>query len=89
MNEFAETYYQRASHLAEISRWQESIKEAGMCLAIEPSHYQALCTISRAYYHLGEMEKALEFAGKAIETDPAQEWAYRLQSAVYSKKNKK
>jgi tetratricopeptide (TPR) repeat protein len=84
-----DTYYRRASHLTEVGRWREAIKEAVMCLAIEPSHYNALCTISRSYYELGEMEKALEFAGKAIAADPTQEWAYRLQSAVYSKKNKK
>jgi tetratricopeptide (TPR) repeat protein len=89
MNEFADTYYQRASHLADIGRWPEAIKEAGMCLAIEPSHYRALCTISWSHYELGDHKKALEFAEKAIQTDPTQEWAYRLQSAVYSKKNKK
>lgn len=89
MNEFADTYYQRASHLSDVGRWKEAIKEAGMCLAIQPSHYRALCTISRCHYELGELGKALEYAEKAIAADPTQEWAYRLQSAVYSKKDKK
>jgi tetratricopeptide (TPR) repeat protein len=88
MNEFADQHYQRALHLSDIGRWKEAIIEAMKCLANEPQHYRALCTISRCHYQLGDAKKALEFAGKAIEADPTQEWAYRLQSAVYSQKNK-
>ncbi len=88
MSEFANTYYQRATHLSEIGRWQEAIREANFCLAIEPNHYSALCIISRCQYALNEFDKSSEYAERAIGIDPTQEWAYRLQASVYLKRKK-
>jgi tetratricopeptide (TPR) repeat protein len=89
MNEFAENHCQKAVHLTEIKRWQEAIREANLCLAIDPSHYSALCLIANCLLELGEIDKALQFTQKAISSDPHQEWAYRLQSVVYYEKNDK
>ncbi len=89
MDEAAELHYQRANQLSELERWRDSIIEATKCLAIEPQHYRALCNISRCHIELGDDEKSLQYAQKAIQADPTQEWAYRLQSIVYSKKNNK
>ncbi len=38
---------------------------------------------------LQEIDKAFQFTQKAINSDPHQEWAYRLQSFVYYEKNDK
>jgi tetratricopeptide (TPR) repeat protein len=89
MNDFADQHYQRALHLSDIGRWKEAIVEATKCLANEPQHYRALCTISRCHFELGDEKQALEFAGKAIKVDPTQEWAYRLQSIIYNQENKR
>ena len=89
MNEAAENYYQKAVYLTEIKRWQEAIREANLCLSIDPSHYSALCLIANCLLELQEIDKAFQFTQKAINSDPHQEWAYRLQSFVYYEKNDK
>lgn len=79
-------HLERAEALCEIERWHEAIHELGKALADEPHNYRALCHLSRCHIQLKEYDRALMFAQKAIEIDPTQEWAFRLQSSVYEHK---
>jgi tetratricopeptide (TPR) repeat protein len=88
MNEFADTHYQRASHLASLGRWPEALREAQKCLVEEPNHYRALCQISFCCLGLKDYAGSLEFAEKAIAANPNEEWAYRLQATLYQSQNK-
>lgn len=79
----------RAEHLTEIERWKEAIPLLLKFLAHDPQHYQANCYLSLCHYYLDEFDKALEFAEKAIASEPEEEWGHRLRSIVLSKLGRK
>jgi tetratricopeptide (TPR) repeat protein len=78
----------RAEALTEIERWREAIHELHQFMRYQQDHYRAWCLLSQCHYRLGEYEKALELAEKAVTKDPQQEWAYRLQACTYRKQGK-
>jgi tetratricopeptide (TPR) repeat protein len=83
IDEAAHKYLQRAELLIEISRWREAVHQLHLYLSVYPNDYHTLCELARCYYELEELQTALDFTRKAIESDPETEWAYRLQSLIY------
>src|SRR4051794_18674570 len=84
--EIAENYFkslERAQLLIEVGRWREAIHEYNLHLASFPESYQAQCNIALCYLSLKEFQSAYDATKKAIEIDPEEEWAYRLQSAIF------
>jgi tetratricopeptide (TPR) repeat protein len=75
---------QKAGLLIELCRWEEALTELGPILAEDPGDYEALCQKALCHYHLGEYQAAYDTTKKAIENGPEFEWAYRIQSHVFS-----
>jgi len=69
----------RARALMDVGKWREALKPLRQALVIEPENGEALCRISFACLQLREFEKALAYANRAVQNEPANEWGYRLR----------
>jgi tetratricopeptide (TPR) repeat protein len=77
-------HLQRAEALLEIRRWREAIHELDLHLAKYPGDYAPLCQASAAHAALGELQDALDRANQAVQSWPEGDWAYRLQSMIFT-----
>lgn len=76
-------HLERAKLLIDIARWREAIHELHKYLTYFSDDYHTLCQISRCHYELSEFKDAMKYVNRAIESNPENEWAYRLQSLIY------
>src|SRR5580765_5733831 len=86
-DEIVQNYFkhlERAQLLMEVSRWREALHEYNLHLANYPGNYHALCQTALCHFELKEYQLALDATKLAIETDPEEEWAYRLRSSIFS-----
>lgn len=77
-------HLQRAEALLDIGRWREAVHELDLHLAKYPGDYVPLCQSAAAYAALGELQKALDRANQAVQSWPEGDWAYRLQSMIFT-----
>jgi tetratricopeptide (TPR) repeat protein len=75
-------FIKRAQALTETYRFKEALEPLRQALVIAPGNFEALCRSSFARLHLGEYGKALDFADRAVRSEPANEWGYRLQGVA-------
>src|SRR5262245_28729349 len=80
---------ERAKALMDVRRWREALAHLHQALPIAPENTEILCRISCTCYQLGEFEKALAFADRAVKSDTTYEWGYRLRSFALLRLGKK
>jgi len=85
----ANRFIQRGDHLLEVKRPAEAINEFEKALGLSPEDAVILCHLSRAFMLLGDQDRSLDYAGKAIAADPSEEWGFRLQAFAYLNKDKR
>ena len=79
----------KAEALIDIERQREAVPILTKVYAGNPQSFQAACLLAQCFYELNENEKALNFAEKAIEIEPENEWAHRLRSVALSELGRK
>lgn len=77
-------YLQRAELLMDVGRWREAQHELRQHLAAYPDSYECYCQSAICHLQLKEYQQAYELTKKAVEIDPECEWAFRLQSMIFS-----
>lgn len=85
--EIATNYFnriQRGQHLMEVARWREALHEFNQILASSPQDYFCLCSSAACHFYLGEYQTAYDTTKIAIESEPEEEWAYRLQVIIFT-----
>lgn len=80
MNDEEYNLIKRAEALIDIERQREAVPILTKVCANNPQNYQAACLLARCFYELNENEEALKYAEKAVQIEPADEWAHRLRS---------
>lgn len=75
---------QKISLLIGVGRYSEALSEIGSLLAVEPSNYEALCQKALCNYYLKEFQAGYDTTKTAIAASPESEWAYRLQSLIFT-----
>jgi Tfp pilus assembly protein PilF len=75
---------QRVGVLIDLHRWREALTELGSILAEEPGNYNALCQKALCHFSLREYQVGYDTTKTAIESGPEFEWAYRIQSHIFS-----
>ena len=62
----------------------EALDELHRHLAAYPDSYEAYCQSAICHLQVKEFQRAYDLTKKAVELDPEGEWAYRLQSIVFT-----
>ncbi len=75
--------YTAVHRLIEWRRYKEALQEAEQLLRLEPEDPDAYALIARIHLHLDEYEKALHWAGEALQRDPENELAWYVRVGVY------
>ena len=73
----------RADLLMEVGRNGEALPLLDQALRLSPDNARLMCRTSLAHFNLKDYQRALEFANRAIEADPNEEWGHRLRSVVF------
>lgn len=73
----------------EIERPAEALPLFLKALEQVPEDTYSLCSVASAHYRLKEYEKSLEYANRAVLSDPEEEWAHRIRSYCLEKLNRK
>lgn len=79
----------RIQSCTEIGRWGEAIKLLHQALAQFPHSTSLLCQFAVCQLHLGNEAEALQYAERAIQADPQEEWGFRLRSILLLSAGKK
>jgi len=77
-------YLERAQFLMDVGRWREALHELRQHLSAYPDSYDGYCQSAICHLQLKEFQRAFDLTKKAIELAPEGEWAYRVQSIVFS-----
>jgi len=85
----ASRHIQRGDYLLDVRRPAEAIQEFERALGLSPEDAVIFCHLSRAFMMLGDHDRSLDYAGKAIAADPNEEWAFRLQAHAHLLKDKR
>lgn len=89
MEENTEKIRLRAEHLIDIERWREAVPLLSKALAANPHDARVCCLLSVCHYKLKDFKESLEFAERAIVSEPENEWGHRLRSVVLTATGKK
>jgi tetratricopeptide (TPR) repeat protein len=82
---------QQAQALFEIDRPREALPLLTQALSLTPENAQVLGWMTCCFIHLGDKQRAFQYAEATIKADPLDEWGYRLCSIILRQmgKNKK
>jgi predicted Zn-dependent protease len=69
--------------LLEQDRGKEALERVGKALAQEPASNEGLRLLARSYYHLGEVERAVEAYRKALAADEQDVWSMNNLGLIY------
>ncbi len=78
---------QRGSHLLELGRPGDAVKEFQRALALAPDDSIALCYLAYAFLKLKQPDKTLDYASRAIAADPNNEWPFRIAAHAHLEKD--
>lgn len=73
---------QRVRVLQDIGRYREAVGLLEAATAESPEDDQILCALAFNYSRLGDRERALKCAERAVAANPSNEWALRLRSSL-------
>ncbi len=78
---------QRGSHLLELNRPGEAVKEFQRALALVPDDSITLCYLAYAFLKLKQPDETLDYAKRAIAADPNNEWPFRIVAHAHLEKD--
>jgi tetratricopeptide (TPR) repeat protein len=81
--------YQQGWALLDIGRPAEAIPLFLKALEMAPEDTYALCSLSSAHYRRKEYETGLDYANRAVLSDPEEEWSHRCRSYCLEELNRK
>ena len=77
--------YREAETLKDAGKYEEAIAKCGEILAAEPSHVLTHLTLAVMYGRIGQHEKAVQHAEKAVQLDPADAFNFTALSVTYQR----
>jgi len=82
----AEDHYYAALDLFAEGKHDEAVAAYEKCLALDPSHSEALHGLARAYQDANRLDESIEISKRLIELDPDDVLAHTSLSIAYQKK---
>jgi type IV pilus assembly protein PilF len=81
-----ESHYHQGMELFGEDRLDLAIEELNKALELDPSYGDALHALAMSYYHLGDIDKAVEFGERMRTAEPENVHAYTSLSMFYNAK---
>lgn len=81
-----EEHYQQGMEYFSEDRLQEAVVELLKALAEDPNYGDALHALAMCYYHLGDLDKAIQVGERFREAEPDNVHAYTSLSMFYNAK---
>lgn len=81
-----ETHYQNGMELFSEDRLAQAIEELNKALEYDAEYGDALHALAMSYYHLGDIDKAVEFGERLRSAEPGNIHAYTSLSMFYNAK---
>jgi tetratricopeptide (TPR) repeat protein len=81
-----ETHYHNGMELFSEDRLDQAIEELNKALEYDSRYGDALHALAMSYYHLGDIDKALEFGERLRNAEPENVHAYTSLSMFYNAK---
>jgi tetratricopeptide (TPR) repeat protein len=81
----ADELYREAEALKDAGKYEEAIAKCGEILAAEPGHVLTHLTLAVMYGRIGQHEKAVQHAEKAVQLDPADAFNFTALSVTYQR----
>jgi len=80
------THYYNGMELFGEDRLEQAIEELEEALLLDPAYGDALHAVAMSYYHLGDIDKALEYGERLRAAEPENVHAYTSLSLFYNSK---
>jgi tetratricopeptide (TPR) repeat protein len=81
-----ETHYQHGMELFAEDRLDQAIEELSKALEYDSDYGDALHALAMSYYHIGDLDKAVEFGERMRAVEPRNVHAYTSLSMFYNAK---
>jgi tetratricopeptide (TPR) repeat protein len=78
----------RAQALMDIERWSEAVAILNRGLSANPDNHWILCSLAFSHLNMGDRNRALEYADRAVGLAPEDEWGHRLRSVILLQQKK-
>ena len=69
----------RAQALMDIERWSEAVAILNKGLGAHPDNHWILCSLSLSHLNMGDRNRAMDYANRAVSVAPEEEWGHRLR----------
>ncbi|UCF36427.1 MAG: tetratricopeptide repeat protein [Acidobacteriota bacterium] len=81
-----EEYYERGMDLFVEDRLEEAVEALEQALQKDPDYGDALHALAMSHYHMGDLDKAVEFGERLRKAEPGNIHAYTSLSMFYNAK---
>lgn len=78
----------RAQALMDIERWSDAVAILNKGLAANPDNHWILCSLSLSHLNMGDRDRSMEYANRAVSIAPEEEWGHRLRSVILLQQKK-
>src|SRR5262245_56741449 len=78
----------RAQALIDIERWSEAVAILNRGLSANPDNHWILCSLALSHLNMGDRNRAMEYADRAVSLAPEDEWGHRLRSVILLQQKK-
>src|SRR5262245_58907077 len=78
----------RAQALMDIERWSDAVAILNKGLATNPDNHWILCSLSLSHLNMGDRDRAMEYANRAVTIATEEEWGHRLRSVILLQQKK-
>src|SRR5262249_25321703 len=78
----------RAQALMDINRWSDAVAILNKGLSANPDNHWILCSLAVSHLNMGDRDRAMEYANRAVSIEPEEERGHRLRSVILLQQKK-